>query len=726
MRLRKVLRLIGVVGGFVLVSDLARAQVSHAQINGTVRDASGAVVPDATIVLRNTDTGVEMRAASNEQGVYILLDHHFGQRDIVWGRYSGSYDSNQQPGPIPAILNQVRGRAHNFAVSWVHTFSPSTILQVQSARVFVWTRSVAQYRSLPTGFIQQVGYSANILTPYVDGKTYIPNYSPAGFFSTGESMTLLRPGDSLHHKAGLSKLVGNHTLKFGGEHNWIGWYYENGVSSVSFQPAQTADPLRLGTTGSPLASFLLDVPDAATRRDIRETTPRWAGVIGFYFQDSWKASDRLTINLGLRYDRTFIPTAGTEAANNNKVGDMDFNTGTYILQKAAPPCAAVGKPPCIPTPAGAPAGWLPPNVVVSPRGKIYRDTTKNFQPRLGIAYRLSQRTAIPRAFFFDNYSGVTQISRDFIGTWPSLGWQSVSNLNYPTSVQVLPVISATNPLPSAVLPEAHPFNQVGYIADPNWRNGYSIQWNAGFQHQLFPSTLITMNYVGSGTHRTTVGGPYGVALYPGPGNWRDRAPFRHMPIPISWDRSWGNANYHALQASLERRWARGLAFTTSYTWSKSIDYGHSEFFAVGGAGGIQNPYNMRPDRGVSSYDLTHNLVISWVYNLPLGQGRSFVTGNRFVDYILGNWQVNGIADLRSGMPINLTVSGDIANIGSSITCGPTWWATGGWISPRLSVGSIRRRLLLLRLIPSAIWGGTDYGRMRFIVMISLCSAIFPW
>ncbi len=175
--------------------------------------------------------------------------------------------------------------------------------------------------------------------------------------------------------------------------------------------------------------------------------------------------------------------------------------------------------------------------------------------------------------------------------------------------------------------------------------------------------ILTANYVGSESHRTTIGGRYNVAVIPGPGNFKDRSPFPYMPVPTSWDRSWGNANYHALQTSLERRWSVGLAFTVAYTYSKAIDPGSSGFFGVEG-NSIQNPYNMTGDRSISSYDLTQNLVMSWVYDLPFGKGKPLHTGNRLADYLIGNWQANGIADLRSGLPVNLTVSGDIANTGN--------------------------------------------------------------
>src|SRR6267378_2672416 len=625
-----------------------------------------------TVLPKPEPTGIADRNAinrttnSNEaHSVNARIDHKFSDYDTVWFRYTGAYTPGNVATSLPSIARNSDGRAHNLAANWVHTFGPSTVLQAQFGRVYQWTGSRDKYTSLPSDFVSKVGYSANVITPYVDGNTYLPGFNPANFFSSPEQWNVSRTGDSWHYKVGLSKLVGTHTLKLGGEYNRVQWYYENGVTSVGFADAQTADPLRLATTGSSLASFLLDAPDNATRRDIIETMPWWGGTIGFYFQDSWKVSNNFTLNLGLRYDRTFIPTAGTDEGKNNMVGDMDYNRGVYIIQKSAPPCAEAKKAPCVPAPAGAPAGWLPPNVEVSPTGKAYTDTTKNFQPRLGFAYRVGTKTVIrgSSGIFFDNYSGVTQLARNFIGTWPSLGFQSANNLNYPSAAQQLPSISATNPLPSAVLPLADPFIQTAYFGDPLWKNAYSIQWNAGIQHQLTSNLLATANYVGSGSHRTTIGGRYNVARNPGPGNFKDRSPFPYMPVPTSWDRSWGNANYHALQTSLERRWSVGLAFTVSYTYSKAIDPGSSGFFGVEG-NSIQNPYDMRGDRSISSYDITQNLVMSWVYDLPFGKGKRLHAGNKVVDYLIGDWQVNGIADVRSGVPVNLTVSGDIANTGN--------------------------------------------------------------
>jgi outer membrane receptor protein involved in Fe transport len=545
--------------------------------------------------IANQNAWNRTRVQNWQHSVNGRIDHRFSDKDSIWVRYSGFFNPGTGAASLPSQDRISNGRAHNLAGNWVHTFGPGAVFQYQFGRVYQWTASWDHYRSLPSDFASKVGYSANVITPYVDGNTYYPGFNPSGFFSSQEQWNVSRTGDSWHHRLGFSKLIGSHMFKIGAEYNRVQWYYENGVTSIGFANAQTADPLRIGSTGSPLASFLLNVPDGATRRDIIETMPWWGGVVGFYLQDSWKATSRLTVNMGLRYDRTLIPTAGTDDHNNNFAGDMNYLNGTYILQRAAPPCGSgVTKGGCIPTPAGAPAGWLPPNVVLADGGKVWHDTTKNFQPRLGFAYRLGPNTVIRASsgIFFDNYSGVTQIARNFIGTYPALGWQSAANLNYPSTAAALPTISGFNPLPSATLPVADPFTQSTYAGDPNWKNAYSIQWNFGFQHELTQGFLVSVNYVGSGSRRTDIGGRYGTALYPGPGRWQDRAPFPYMNIPSSFDRSWGTASYHGLQTSLERRWSKGLAFTASYTWSKTMDPGSPGFLGVE-VNSSPNPYDIR-------------------------------------------------------------------------------------------------------------------------------------
>jgi hypothetical protein len=467
------------------------------------------------------------------------------------------------------------------------------------------------------------------------------------------------------YQANVSKIVGKHTFKWGGEYSASTFesIYRNANSDFAAQ--QTGNPSNSKEPGSALASFLLNVPDAAGRRNVHETT-RPGGVMSFFFQDSWKFTPKLTINYGLRYDRSFLPPYGTDQTIGQnggiETGAIDFNSGNYVIQKLPPSCDERQHSPCIPG-----DGTLPAHVVVDPRGKIYHDTTKNFGPRIGLAYRLGQKTAIRASFgvFWENWAAVTQSAQNYEGAWPDVGQKLANNLNRPTTSQPTPTIFGQNPFQGAgagLFPAPTPFEQVQWFMDPYARNPYSMQWNFGVQHQFNDATVMSVNYVGSGSRRLNVGGYYNVALEPGPGDPRQRSLFPYI-APTFYDRSIGKGSYQALQFHFERRYAQGLAYQVAYTWSKSIDIGSSGWYGVEGQS-VTDPYHLDRDRGPSGFDLTQVLTINTVYDIPVGKGKKFSTKNGVVDYILGNCQINNIFLARSGAPYQVYVSGDVANTGN--------------------------------------------------------------
>jgi hypothetical protein len=489
----------------------------------------------------------------------------------------------------------------------------------------------------------------------------VPNLSIADWIGAGESNSLNPNFTDIHHYRGnVSKIVGNHTMRWGGSLDSSNFEAYYNSASSGFQPFQTSD--LTGATGSQLASFLLNLPDGANRRNVHETV-RWGGVMGFYFQDQWKITPKLTMNIGLRYDRTFIPPYGADDSIGEnggiETGAYDLIRGVYILQRQIPFCKDRGRAPCVPGDA------LPEHVEVSPTGKIYKDTTTNFGPRFGLAYRLRQGTAIRSSFgiFYDNWAGVTQTAQNYEGGWPDVAQQIANNMNNPTPANPTPTHKGTNPFPEGLFPTPTPFNQVLWYMDPNHKNPYSMQWNFGIQHQLDQTTVATVNYVGSGGRRLQLGGYYNTALTPGPGDYRARTPFPYI-LPTFFDRSWGRSNYNSLQFLLDKKYRSGLAYMVNYTYSKSIDIGSSGWYGVEGHS-VQDPYTFNRDRSVSGFDLTHVLSANVVYELPIGKGKPFSTGNGVADYILGNWQLNVITLWTSGQPYTLNVNGDSANTGNA-------------------------------------------------------------
>ena len=153
-----------------------------------------------------------------------------------------------------------------------------------------------------------------------------------------------------------------------------------------------------------------------------------------------------------------------------------------------------------------------------------------------------------------------------------------------------------------------------------------MQWNFGVAKQLNSSTTVSVDYVGSGSRRLDVGGYYNVALTPGPGDPRTRQPYPYIH-PTYYDRSIGRGNYNALQFHFNKRFSSGLAYQVSYTYSKAIDIGSSGWYGVEGQS-VQDPYHYNNDRSVSGFDLTHILTVNIVYEVPVGKGKRFSTGNK--------------------------------------------------------------------------------------------------
>ncbi len=650
-------------GGDFVRDPFPGNRIPAARLSPTALAYARAVLPGAGPIItsdRNARDATPVR--QNQEEYTARLDHVFDENDSIWFRWSGTLQDNDVSGGLPSLGGFQEYRARNTAASWVHTFSPTTILQVQGG----WVKSVdnAGNRFRDRGVLGQLGCASTFCGSFNSGEDLIPRYTVVNWFGGGESNTLNTPSSSIvNFRGNVTKIMGNHTIKFGGEGNSTDFqsFYEN--LNEAFRVQQTANPLD-NDGGSSLASFLIGTPDSAGRRNVWETL-RPGGTMGFYLMDSWKASQRLTINLGLRYDRQFQPPYGEEQTVGKQggieTGALDLLRGIYVLQRKPPSCAERGFAPCIPTPDGS----LPEHVTVDPRGKIYHDTTKNFQPRVGLAFRISDKTVLRASYgiFFDEWAAVTQTAQNYEGGWPDVGQQLGNNLNQPSEASAVPTIDIANPFPQGLFPPPTPFTGVLWYMDPHFENPYSQQWNIGLQHQLNESTVVTANYVGSASSRLNVGGYYNTAVEPGPGPIKPRTPHPHAQQSF-FDRSWGKSNYHAFQFLLDKRLAGSLAYKVSYTWSRSMDHGSSGWYGVEGFA-VQNPYNLRADYSPSGFDIPHVLTVSWIWQIPIGSGRRLDTGSKVLNKIIGGWQFNGISLFRSGQPYTMCINGDITNTGNT-------------------------------------------------------------
>jgi Carboxypeptidase regulatory-like domain len=609
------------------------------------------------------------------------IDQTIGQNDSVWFRYSRDTSVVSEPGGVPGLVNSVVIPNRNYGGSYVHVFSPSLVLQVQFGRTTVGDNAILEFTKSTQDLISQIGFSPSFAGNFAaaPGRNFLPGLDISGgglggngaYASPGENYALHPDVPNANQYSGaLTKTFGRNTISIGGGFITNKFYSPITTDNITYAGEQTGNPENSAQPGDALASFLLNVPEAADRRNVvTETRP--GGVMSEFVQDNWRVTPKLTINAGLRYDLTFFPPVGTSKQigvnGGPETGDIDFNTGNYIVQKLPPLCSVRGIAPCIPD-GGPGPGELPANVVVSPNGKIMHNVYNNVGPHLGFAYKLTNRTVVRGAagIVYDNWAGVLQLAQNIDGLWPDIGQQEPTGLNVPTASSPTPTVTSQNPLASsgsgAFVPAPTPFTQQGFEYDPRMKNPYSEQWSFGVQQLISSSTTVTVDYVGSSTHRMDVGGIYGGALTPGTGPIQPRQLFPYI-TPTFYDRSTGRGNYNALQASLERRFNNGFSYGVAYTWSKSIDVSDGYFGAEGGV--PQNAYDPgQYDRSVSGEDLRQVLAVNTLYAIPVGKGKRFSTGNGVLDYIAGNWQINNIFQAHSGSPFSPLDGNDVSNTGS--------------------------------------------------------------
>jgi hypothetical protein len=613
----------------------------------------------------NTFNGYDLRSSLTTQNEYSFrVDENFNPSNSLFFRYTSSDQTRIGSGGIVGETATGETFGKQYVLSYYHQFNPSTIVDAQFGHVDLTNNVGNSYDKLdPTAVVNTAGLVPSYACGFagtgsacsIPGLS-IPAYANSG--ATNHGGTKLT--DIYQWRANFTKVLSKHSFTTGFDFERNSFFVHGGGPSETFSPAQTADPEGNGITGDAMAAFLIGTVANASRRDtVAPVTGQRS--YGFYFMDKWKLTDKLILNVGLRYDLMLWPGYGSGPSDpTSQVGNIDFNNGTYVVQTNSPDCATAGQAPCVP-------GGLPqPNVVVSKNNRLYSNTYDNIQPRIGLAYSLNDKTVVRASFgmFNDIWAGVMQTVQGIGGDWPSVAQILTPALNTSNQVATANWQDPLAGLGSAGLPAPTPFGQVEWYRDPKAKDPYSEQWNFGIQRQLGSNTVMTANYVGSQSHRLTVGGLYNVALTPGPGTPAQvtaREPYPYI-APTFYDRSIGNSSYNGLQLSANHHSSNGLTYLVAYTWSKSIDVSCSGFFGIESCS-IQDPYNIKGDRSVSGFDLTHVLTASAVAPLPFGKGKRFANSGGLVNYIVGNWQLNGILTLTSGLPYNVHRSSDVPNTG---------------------------------------------------------------
>jgi hypothetical protein len=397
----------------------------------------------------------------------------------------------------------------------------------------------------------------------------------------------------------------------------------------------TSGNLLIGIPGDPLADGLLGVPIIAEREQLTfgafgERDQEY----GAYFQDDFKFSKRLTLNLGLRWD---LYKPATE--ENNHLANFDPATVTMIL---------------------------PGNGVSS---STLNTNWHDFGPHVGFAYSLTEdgKTSL-RAGFGIAY---LQLINQAVGTItdrltenPPFNIAIGGGVIFPNALSVpVQTVSQGIPLVQSPNPTIPPLGANVVFIPRSQPTPYTQQWNLDLQRELPGNVLFDIAYVGSaGVHLT------------GSTNLNQGAPGGGAP-PISGNIGQVEAllnnfqsNYNALQVKVERRFSAGLFVLGSYTFSRAIDNASTTTqgdLANGNNSEPQDAFNLQAERGPSDNNATHRFVLSYVYDLPFGNGKKFLgDASRGMNAVVGGWQVNGITVVQSGLPFSPIVSNGDAAIGA--------------------------------------------------------------
>jgi len=632
------------------------------------------LVPQAGSLINGNNIYIpEKELLTNDTG-QIRADQYIGNSDQIMFRYSQYEESELLPqSVIGSNSDDIYGR--NFAVHETHTFGPTSVLEVYFGRNFGFDNELGSVNGQNAAFLSQLnGLGESTTFETLNGKQYAPMLSSiAGYLSWPNSALQGTTLANVWQFGGtFSKIVGKHTIKFGGDIQTNYFHSPIGYDTESFAQAQTAGlGTEQGQGGNSWASLLLGVPSGAALRNVNEVA-KGGWMDAAFIQDQWKATSRLTVNIGLRYDLRLWPIYGQ--GKDLYTGDANAVTGQYILTALPPNCSATVGAPCLPngTFVGPPAsgdtvsqspdpygpGQLPQYVsVAGSNHAILKNDHSDWSGRLGLAYRLTDKMVARAGYgrFYDMWGGITQLSQNFGGNWPAVATinNPTLNLNTVTSGMKDPLSLGSG---GGVVYPVSTFSEVSqWMVDPNFRSPYMDQWNFGVQRELPDSIVADVNYVGSVGRRLDWGPVQNVAA-PGPGPVSPRQPFPYM-LPQWFDQSVGASRYNALQVSVRKRASQSMAFQLSYTLSKAID----DECGIGSNCNTQNVYNRTSDAGLSDTNQTNNFTASFSLLSPFGRPGS--GGNKALGVLAGGWSLNGIVSLHSGLPYTVVSNTSILNDG---------------------------------------------------------------
>ncbi len=635
------------------------------------------------------------------------IDHEFTK----WWRSSLSYLRyfSLEPGNtwFPTVSSpdqwRLQRRVDTTQFNNIFTLSPTTVLTVRYGfnRFPNYGYQVSQGFNLAAlGF--DPGFVASVASPS------FPNVSMTSQYSLGTNNNFYYVHHSKNFSTGLAKYQGRHNLKAGFDYRRIhddGNDFANSAGQFSFNGVfSRSTPLSaVSGTGADLADMLLGAPSSGTGY-IPTKLYEYADYFGAYFQDDIRITSKLTVNVGMRWEREY----GLQEKNNSMV--VGFDTRSIN-----------------PLAAGV-TGILPKGVIefAGINGNSIHVMNPNMNklgPRIGLAWQVAPKTTVRGGY------GLFWAPQFAVGTpYNPPGFTATSSYVASNDGNSTPANSLSNPFPTGVarptgssLGDLTGIGQSLSIIDQNGRSPRVQQYSLDVQRELPFGVALELAYVGShSTHLTQATAAINInalnpALIPQAlpvasasvanpffghggagviGGASVSAVQLLLPYPtfsainLSYNDS-SHARYDSAVVKLQKRMSAGFTVLSTFTWARNHDAssGGAGNFLNGGNSGPQNPYDMASEYSLANVDTPLRWSTGFTYELPLGKGKKLLTSSKALDYVVGGWSVNAISVYQSGFPVQITSSTNNNSVFGYASQRPN--ATG--VSP-VSSGSLESRL----------------------------------
>ncbi|MBI2685623.1 MAG: carboxypeptidase regulatory-like domain-containing protein [Acidobacteria bacterium] len=575
------------------------------------------------------------------------IDHTFTDKHKVNFRYSLNNNRLSEPGGSPALGNAASStRVQNYTFSFNSNLKANLINEFRFNTLY--------------GLIQ--------LQPYLAGKDFnkeagirgfdetkrsfdvgsFPDFAWAGYASLTGSAFDQRPKTQDRYTRefadNMTWIKGKHVVKFGAKfrtYQWLGTDSKSYAGQWTFNGQNTENPASAARTGDSFADWALGLPANGNRAVASDTFGGSYNAWHVYFQDDFKVSNRLTLNVGLRYEYTPWSTP-----YRGQSGTFDGTQARPIIVASKTKDIDLGAQPAAPVAYGYLKNLIQTSSEAGLPYSITYPDKKQWAPRFGLAWRPVGESTVIRGGYGIFYEGEYTDGRVNLFMPPFLLADSNVNDRGVVPRRTLADFYLGAPLGS-------PDTVIGLTPEyTRMRMGYDQHWNFGVQQQIGKTMMFDIEYVGNKGSNIQGNNAYNIPE-PGAGGVQARRPyprfsgFGYISADIS-------TTYHAMQAKFEKRLSGGLWFLTSYTFAKSLWTQNTA--AAGG--------RYRFEKGPSEYQVPHSFSQSFSYALPFGKGRKFAaSANRVADAVIGGWQMQGILLFRSGVPYTVTMSRDVANTG---------------------------------------------------------------